>query len=74
MNDLKIIRLDIDEYDVLFDNRHKLRVNFDEDMVTKVMPYKVKLYIDLHEDDKDIDALQNILDNDIEYILWEEER
>ena len=42
MNDIKIIRLDIDEYDVLFDNRHKLGVNFDEDMVTKVMPYKVK--------------------------------
>lgn len=74
MNDLKIIRLDIDEYDVLFDNRHKLGVNFDEDMVTKVMPYKVKLYIDLHKDDKDIDPLQYILDNDIEYILWEEER
>lgn len=74
MNNIKITRLDIDEYDVLFDNRHKLGVNFDEDMVTKVMPYKVKLYIDLHKDDKDIDALQNILDNDIEYILWEEER
>lgn len=74
MNDIKITRLNIDEYDVLFDNRHKLGVNFDEDMVTKVMPYKIKLYIDLHKDDKDIDALQNILDNDIEYILWEEER
>ena len=74
MNDIKITRLDIDKYDVLFDNRHKLGVNFDEDMVTKVMTYKVKLYIDLHKDDKDIDALQNILDNDIEYILWEEER
>ena len=74
MNDIKITRLDIDEYDVLFDNRHKLGVNFDEDMVTKIMPYKVKLYIDLHKDDKDIDVLQNILDNDIEYILWEEER
>ena len=60
MNDLKIIRLDIDEYDVLFDNRHKLGVNFDEDMVTKVMPYKVKLYIDLHKDDKDIDAFIDI--------------
>ena len=74
MNDIKITRLDIDKYDVLFDNRHKLGVNFDEEMVTKVMPYKVKLYIDLHKDDKDINALQNILDNDIEYILWEEER
>ena len=74
MNDIKIKRLDIDKYDVLFDNRHKLGVNFDEDLVTKVMPYKVKLYIDLHKDDKDINALQNILDNDIEYILWEEER
>lgn len=74
MNDIKITRLDIDKYDVLFDNRHKLGVNFDEGLVTKVMPYKVKLYIDLHKDDKDIDVLQNILDNDIEYILWEEER